>query len=160
MISRIADVLIDAADIAAILRERKQSLGERRRAGLHLAYPAGIRNGHAVQAGLARLELIKELLAVLSEQLGIEGVDRLDIRQKPRPFVADVSGADRNRVGRLMFDRQVPLLVIGQAIRVNWPVDRDELPVQESRIEERRAREILRRPVAPFEGRDKVPLRA
>src|SRR5262245_65792802 len=106
MLRRMADVLLDSADIAAILRERKQRLGERWRARLHLADPAGIRNRHAVQADLARFELIKETRAVLSEQLGIERVERLDIRQKPRPFVADVSGADRTRVGRLMFDRQ------------------------------------------------------
>src|SRR5262245_62238149 len=97
MISRIADVLIDAVDIAAVLREGKQRLGERWGAARHLFDPAGVWNGHAAQAGLSRLEFLEEVRAVLSKQFGVERVDRLDARDEPRPFGADVRGAHRNR---------------------------------------------------------------
>src|SRR5262249_57913695 len=59
-----------------------------------------------------------------------------------------------------MFDRQIPLLRIGQATRIDGPIDRRILAVQEPRIEERRASEGLRRPVAQGERRNKAALRA
>src|SRR5688572_8488173 len=58
-----------------------------------------------------------------------------------------------------MLDRQIPLLRIGQAIRIDGPIDRRELAVHESLVQERRAREILRRTVAQSERRNQSALR-
>src|SRR5262249_47994443 len=54
-----------------------------------------------------------------------------------------------------MFDRQIPLLRIGQATRIDGPIDRRILAVQEPRIEERRGSGGLRRPRAQGGRRNK-----
>src|SRR5262245_65815728 len=113
-----------------------------------------------MQTGLTGRELLNELAAVLREQLGIERVERAEARDQSRPLAADVRGADRDRVARLMLDRQVPLLRIRQPVRVNRAIERRILAVQKARIEERRAGEVLRRTVAQSERGAQPSLRA
>ena len=71
VIGRVAGVLIDALQLTAVLRIGQQSLRERRRAGRHLLNPALIGYRHAVQARIAGLKFVVELLAVWFDSEGL-----------------------------------------------------------------------------------------
>src|SRR6266699_2051920 len=96
----------------------------------------------AVDRGVVRFVLVIEHRAH-REQLGVEGIQRSSTRVKTSALVSHVTRAYVKIARKLVLDRQIPLLAVRQAIGIKRAIGRPALTVQETRIDEGWALEVL-----------------